>query len=164
MTFKVFISSSMEDIHIVNELKETLERYGIETILPSEYEIELMPPALPLADMIKRQIQISDCVLVIIGRGGRRSESVGYELGIATAMNRLVIPIVEEGSEIPPILINRQYILIDRNQPRLSYENAAQYLKRLKIEKERKNAIGGLVLLGLGLLLLGALASEDSED
>ena len=43
----------------------------------------------------------------------------------------------------------------------MSYEQAAKYLEGLKIEKERRNALGGLFLLGLGLLILAALASGD---
>ena len=172
MTFKVFISSSMEDMHIVDELRKTLERYGIQPVLspeemharetPDFYLLRKIPPSeIGLIPDIKHQIQNSDCILVIIGRGGRRFENVDFEIGIATALNKLVIPIVEEGSEIPKSLANREYILIDRNRPKLSYERAAQYLNRLKLEKERRNAIGGLVLLGLGLLLLGALVSGD---
>ena len=169
MTFKVFISSSLEDIHLVNELKETLERYGILPILPMEMAelkqyIEGARPYRPskedLTPMIMQQIQTSDCVLVIVGRGGKRSEFVDFETGVATAQNKLIIPIVEEGAEIPKTLANKEYILIDRNQPRLSYERAAQYLNKLKIEKERRNAIGGLLLLGLGFLLLAALVSD----
>jgi len=158
MTFKVFISSSMKDMRIVNQLKETLKRYEIEPILPSE----ITGAREGLMEKIRHQIRTSDCVLVIIGRDLRaRSETVDFEIGMATGLGKLVIPIVEEGSDIPRTLANKQYILIDQNQPRLSFERAAQYLRRLKIEKERKNAIGGLLLLGLGILLLGALASED---
>lgn len=115
----------------------------------------------PIVDKTKHQIETSDCTLVIVGRGGSRSESVDLEVGMATRLNKLIIPIVEEGAQIPRSLTTRRCILIDRNQPELSYERAAQYISSLKIEKERRNAIGGLVLVGLGLLFLAALASED---
>jgi nucleoside 2-deoxyribosyltransferase len=163
MTFKVFISSSVSDIHIVNELKRTLERYGVQPIMPSEVEEyrgraffggEIRSPP-SITDKIKQLIRISDCVLVIIGRGGGQSTHVGFEIGVASALDKLIIPIVEEGSEIPKNLVDREYILIDRNRPKLSYERAAQYLNRLEIEKQKRNNIGGL------LLLLAALASGD---
>jgi len=174
MTFKVFISSSMKDMRIVEELKETLERYGIEPILPTDIIIEKVMErhlfgdgierretrTMPWIANIQQQIHKSDCILVIVGMGGRRSEFVDLEIGMATALNKLVVPIVEEGAKIPRTLVDRQFILIDRNQPKLSYERAAQYLNRLKIEKERRNAIGGLLLLGLGLLLLNALSGD----
>lgn len=156
MTFKVFISSSVRDIGIVEELRETLERYGITSITSREIPINV-----PIEQYLRHQIHNSDCFLAIIGRGGSQSENVNFELGIATSLNRPVIPVVEEGSVIPQNLANRQYILINRDQPRLSYENAAKYLKKLEVEKETRNAIGGLILLGLGLLLLGALFSSD---
>lgn len=76
-------------------------------------------------------------------------------------MNKPVIPIVEEGSEIPTFLEGKEYILVNSDQPKLSYQRAADYLNKLKLEKETRNAIGGVLLLGLGLLLLGALFSSD---
>lgn len=171
MAYKVFISSSLKDMQAVNELKGSLTRYGIESILPSEPDI--VPPSpwfaksppipFPVSqtDLVKKQIQDSDCVLVVIGRDGSRSESVDFEIGVAMGSGRLIIPLIEEGANIPRTLSDKQYILIDRNQPRLSYERAAQYLNQLKIEKEKRNAAAGLLLLGLGLFLLAALASSD---
>lgn len=156
MTFRVFISSSMKDMEIVNELREMLVRYGIEASVPWE-----IPAGTQVADKISEEIQKSDCVLLIIGKGGGRSANVDFEIGIATALKKLIIPLVEQGSEIPKSLLNREYVSIDRNQPKLSYERAAQYLRSLKVEKEKRNAIGGLLLLGLGLLLLAALTSGD---
>lgn len=156
MTFTVFISSSVRDMQIIRELKETLERYGITSVLSPD----TFPPSVSIEQTISQQIQASDCVLVIIGRYGERSETLNSELGLATRLNRRIIPIVEEGAEIPENLHGREYILMDSNQPRLSYVHAAQYLSRLKVEKETRNIIGGLLLLGLGVLLLGALTSD----
>jgi hypothetical protein len=147
----------MKDMYTVNELKRVMERYGIRAYLPSVQSIVLPPTSLD----VKTLIGYSDCILVLIGREGTRSENVDYEIGMAAALNKLIIPIVEEGAQIPNHLVGKQYILIDRNQPQLSYERAAQYLNRLKIEKENREAIGGLLLLGLGLILLGALSSGD---
>jgi len=168
MTFRVFISSSIEDIHTVNELRKTLERYGIQSIVPdvegyrgTHYIGGEIRPLGAIVDEIKQRIQASDCVLAIIGKGGSQSENVDSEIGIARGLGKLIIPVVEEGCEIPQNLANRGYILMDKNRPRLSYERAAQYLNTLRIEEERRNAIGGLLLLGLGLLLLAALASGD---
>ncbi len=157
MTYNVFISSSMDDMHLVQELRKILEQYGINVIIPSE---EITPSAL-IAEKIKQLIQSSDCVLVIIGKRGRRSGSVDFELGIATAQNKLIIPLIEEGAEKPSILLNKAYIVIDKNKPQLSYESAAKYLNNQKIEKENRDTVGGLLLLGLGILILGALISGD---
>ena len=156
MTFRVFISASMEDIHIVNELIEIFKRHGIDIVLPQE---TMLTEPITVTDMTKKQIRTSDCVLAIMGRGGSWSADVAFEIGMAAALGKLVIPIVEEGTEIPASLRQTECIIVDKNQPKLSYERAARYLDKLKIEKERRNAVGGLVLLGLGLLLLDALAS-----
>lgn len=156
MTFKVFISSSARDKNIVNELKDTLNRYGIVSILFSEVTANA-----PYSQSLRDQIQSSDCVLAIISAESADIDNVGYEIGLADSLNRPVIPIVEEGVAIPTFLFGKEYILIDRDQPKLSYQRAADYLNKLKLEKEQRNAIGGVLLLGLGLLLLGALFSSD---
>jgi hypothetical protein len=166
----------MEDTNTVNELRETIHRYGIETSLSEEvtsvrdqpiddaskahayYGIMFEPI---FQSQIRARVVNSDCVLVMISRNGTRSEIVNWEIGIAEGLGKTIIPIIEQGAEIPETLRGKQYIIVDRNQPRLSYDNAAQYLNRLKIEKESRNAIGGLLLLGIGLFLLAAIASSD---
>lgn len=158
MTFKVFVSASVDDIHIVNELIKILKRYGFDIAIPQE---TMLTEPILLADMIKQQIKTSDCVLAIMGKGGSWSTNVAFEIGMATALQKLVIPIVEEGTKIPTSLRQTECIVIDKNQPRISYERAARYLNKLKIEKEKRSTVGGLLLLGLGLLLLDALSSGD---
>ena len=157
MTYNVFISSSMDDMHLVQELRKMLEQYGIHAVIPVEEAITTTA----FTEKIKQLIQSSDCVLVIIGKGGRRSRNVDFEVGIATAQNKLIIPLIEEGAEKPNILLNKMYIVIDKNKPQLSYESAAKYLSKQKIEKENRDTLGGLLLLGLGILILGALLSGD---
>jgi len=177
MTFKVFLITSMEDTNTVNELRETIHRYGIETSLSEEvtsvrgqpiddasmgracYGIRGIEPI--SLSQIRTRVVNSDCVLVMISRNGTRSEIVNWEIGTAEGLGKTIIPIIEQGAEIPETLRGKQYIIVDRNQPRLSYDHAAQYLNRLKIEKENRNAIGGLLLLGIGLFLLAAIASSD---
>jgi len=158
----------MEDMYVVNELEETLRRYGIEISSPKRVFESMYgyarhgPIAFPKDDRVsvdlRQHIQNSDCVLIIVGRGVGRS--INTEVKLASLYGKLLIPIVEEGAEIPRSLAHRECIVVDKNQPRLSYERAAQYLNKLKIEKERRNSIGGLLLLGIGVLLLAALVSD----
>ncbi|MGD0994944.1 MAG: toll/interleukin-1 receptor domain-containing protein [Candidatus Bathyarchaeia archaeon] len=157
MTFKVFISSSVLDSTVANELKNNLERYGIISVLSPNNEAM----SLPYEQFVRNQIQTSDCLLAIMGKGGSRLENVNYELGMAVALNKIVLPFVEKGSNIPQFLAQKAFIVFDRDNPRLSYERTAQYLNQLKIEKEKRDSIGGLLLLGLGIILLGALASSE---
>ena len=51
---------------------------------------------------------------------------------------RPIIPIVERGAYIPDSLRDKEYIVIDRTQPKLSYENAAKYINSLKIQKDKR--------------------------
>ena len=157
--FRVFISSSINDMYIVNELTNILNKYGIETSVPWN-----LPTNIEYTRAIYQQIYNSDCILVIISLSTGYYENVNYEIKTAKSLSKTIIPLIEYGAYIPNNLRDKDYILIDRMQPRLSYENAAKYLHSLKIQKERKNGIGGLILLGLGLLLLAALSSEENND
>lgn len=156
MTFSVFIISSMTDSETVNELKRVLNQYGIQTYTSHDFTNNTN-----LVNSVRTTIMNSDCILAIITRDSKQSRNVDFQIGVATGSHKLIIPIIEKGSEIPRILDNMQYIEIDKQYPKLSYERAAKYLSGLKIEKENRSTIGGLLLLGLGLVLLGALASGD---
>lgn len=156
MTFSVYIISSLKDVDTVYELERVLNQYGIQVLTGP-----IVKPGAGLEESIKTTIMNSDCTLVMIGKEGRPSNNVNYEIGLAMGLGKLVIPIVEKGSEIPRNLADKQYIIIDKEYPKLSYEGAAQYLNKLKIEKESRSTIGGLILLGIGLLILGAIASGD---
>jgi len=157
VSFSVFVSASWKDRDTVDKLVRILQQYEIQPIL----SWDMIRVGDPIVNRIRQQIRASDCVLAIIGKHGGRSESMDFEVGMAIGLNKIVVPLIEEGADIPKALIEKQYILIDKNRPELSYERAAAYLNSLKIEKERRNAIGGLVLLGIGLLFLAALGSED---
>ncbi|MCL5876334.1 MAG: toll/interleukin-1 receptor domain-containing protein [Candidatus Bathyarchaeota archaeon] len=155
MPFKVFISASMKDRAIVQELKSTIVKYGITAM-----SVDEMPANENVEHYIRNQIWSTDCFLAIIGNDSTQSRNVDLEMGMAVSYNKVIVPIVEEGASIPRSIASRQFILIDKDNPRLSYERAANYLNQLKMEQDKRNSIGGLVLLGLGILLLGALASS----
>jgi len=86
---------------------------------------------------------------------------VNYEIELARKLSKQIIPIVERGAYIPDSLGDKEYIVIDRTQPKLSYENAAKYINSLKIQKEERSVLGGLLLVGIGLVLLAALTSDE---
>ncbi len=156
MTFKVFLVSNIEDRQLANDLTEALERYQIKVVSHSE-----ITPFQSYRLQVDNLIRTSDCVLVFIGQRGRQTDDMNYEIERAIKSNRIIIPLVEKGSDVPRAIRKMKYIEVNRRQPQTSYERAAKYLEGLKIEKERRDALGGLLLLGLGILLLAALASGD---
>ena len=158
MTFTVFISSSTQDKYVVKELVNVLHKYGIEARVPWRS----LAISEEYVKKISQLIQNSDCVLVIISlRALTHLDNVNYEIELARKLFRPIIPIVEHGAYIPDSLRDKEYIVIDRTQPKLSYENAAKYINSLKIQKEKRSGLGGLLLLGIGLLLLADLTSEE---
>lgn len=118
-------------------------------------------PGQPLPEKVARNIDASDCILVILTQGGMRSEWVNQEVGYAKKAGKAIVPIVEEGVEVKGFLQGLEHVPFHRNNVNKAVVKAANYLQSLsaqKVERERQNAIfGGLLFLGL----LALLASGD---
>ena len=69
MVFSVFISHSREDIEIVKPLYSTLKQSGLNV-----YVAEFYPePGEPISTKVTKNIQASDCVLVLLTRKATES-------------------------------------------------------------------------------------------
>ncbi len=160
MTFKVFISSNLKDEKIIHEMKETFSNHDIETIILSE-QISMGEP---ISEQINQLIDKSDCIIIIIGKNGDNTKTqslLALEMGLAIGKKKVILPLVEKDVDIPILLQDKKYIIYDRDNPRLTFEKVSQALKDLKIEKDKRNLIGGIILLGLGLIILDALGSKE---
>lgn len=67
--------------------------------------------ALSQAERIRFGIHHSDCVVPILSRKGIASPKVNQEIGLAVASDSLIIPLVEDGMELP-ILIHHLHPII----------------------------------------------------
>ena len=119
------------------------------------------PTDLGVSEQIRRAIDESDCVLAIItSRTGRAVES---ELSYAQGKGKLIIPLVEQGVQdgtflrtITPIF---RFSRFDVNPGRVEGE-VFEFLKTQKKTKEVLQAVGALVTVGMGLLLLAGLSKD----
>lgn len=150
MAFKVFISHSIEDVGLVYELDRLLRLSGMEPYV-AEWYVE---PGKPLWQKVKEAITGCHCVLVILSKYGLRSPWVNQELAVAEASGRLIIPLVERGVEPRGLLEGKEYIPFDSANAGDAMKAAVRYLESCKIEKERRDAIGAIILVFLGLLAL----------
>jgi len=79
------------------------------------------------------------------------------------AKRKLIIPIVEQGVQHPSFLskFNRVFTFSRWNtDPGRLESEVLEFLKQQKLNKENQQALGALIAIGMGLLLLSALAKE----
>lgn len=162
MAYRVFVSHSTEDVALLNQLQYSLSQYGIEVFLA-----ELFPdqPGLRVSDQVRTAIQACDCVLAILTLTGHRSLSVNYELGLAQASRKLIIPILENGLSLPPHLSSLSaldYVPFNRWDPASAISAVSAFVAGKKLDKEnQQKALAGAVL-AIGLLALAYASQQKS--
>lgn len=110
---EVFFSHNNEDWDFVNRIFEMLDRISI-----SCYVYEHFPEyGEYLPEIIKRNIKDSKILIVLLTQNSVRSQWVNQEIGIAFALKKLIIPIVESGVETKGFVELRQHIDYDKNVP-----------------------------------------------
>jgi hypothetical protein len=147
---KVFISHSTKDMNIVNEFVNILRLKGIEAYMA----VSDVQPGTDLWAKLESNIRSSNCVLAILTQDGSRSEMVNQEIATANAFKIPVVPIVEKGVGLKGVLVGREYVEFDKDNPNQAYINANNYLEKLRLQIENQKLVRNLVLFGLGLWLL----------
>jgi len=166
MPFKVFLSYSTDpdESAIVWRLQTLAASYDIQMFVPQRAGVRAPSGrrnAPLVSDEVRTAIENADCVLAIIT--SRTGTAVEKELNYALARQKVIIPIVEEGiheraflSRFPRVF---PFSRLNGNPGRLESE-VLEFLRQKKIDKEGRQAVGALVAIGAGLLLLSALAKE----
>lgn len=166
MPFKVFLSYSTdpEENAIVWRLQTLAASHGIQMFVPQRAGVRVPPGRrnVPvLTDEVRVAIDGSDCVLAIIT--SRTGPAVEKELNYALGQRKLIIPIVEQGvhessflSRFPRVFT---FSRLNGDPGRLESE-VLEFLRQQKLTKESRQAVGALVAIGTGLLLLSALAKD----
>jgi nucleoside 2-deoxyribosyltransferase len=164
MAFKVFLSYGVDSDEqaIVWRLQTLAAAHGIELFVPPRtgFSLPSAKRTVLLQDQIRNAIERSDCVLAIITR--KSGSAVEKELNFALAKGKLIIPIVEAGVHDDSLLDRlRPIFRFSRMDPPGKIENeVVPFLNKQKMDKEKRQAVGALVAIGMGLLLLSSLAKE----
>ncbi len=161
MGFRVFLSHSLDPAEqaLAWRLQTLAAAHGIEMYVPQR-GLGVPARTRTLPNEIQNAIGRSDCVLAIVT--SRADSSVQSELRHALAKKKLVIPIVR--SDLATSALRAQFPHIFTFSP---WENPGKvegevvnFLKTQKLSKENRQAIGALVAVGVGLLLLFSLAEK----
>jgi len=158
MAFRVFLSYSLDPSEqaVAWRLQTLAAAHGIQVYVPPRGPAYAALPSVGVTAAMDR----SDCVLAIINT--KADAGVQRELKYALAKKKLVIPIVRSDLAAHPLLAQfpRVFTFSPWGNPGKVEGEIVEFLKRQKLSKEKTQAIGALVALGVGLLLLFSLAEK----
>lgn len=159
MAYKVFISHSTRDQGVVISLANLLSRFGIEVFVAEWY----LTPGERLDKKVFKQIDSSDCVVVLLTQNGIRSNWVHQEIGYALkSEGRPLIALVEKGIDARELaaLQGREYIEYDPFWPQEALIRTSTYVKSLRLKKEEQEKT---LLVAGGILAFLLLLSGEKK-
>lgn len=160
MAFKVFLSYSLDPSEeaLAWRLQTLAAAHGVEMYVPRRGGSPSRQSTLVSEAM--NAIDRSDCVLAIIT--GKSNQALERELRHALAHKKLVIPIISEEISDERFLAQfpHKFTFSPADDPGRLETEIAQFLKGHKLDKEKQQALGGLVAVGIGLLLLFSLSEK----
>ena len=140
---------------MVLRISNTLRETGVDTYIAEED----IKAGESLSGKIEKQIEKSDCVLVILTDEGTRSDSVNQEIGYAKG-KKLIIPLVEKGKRVGALLQGIEYIRFDPADPQEAFHKAIAYIKKLEVSKEDKELIKLALVATIGLVAVGLILAK----
>ncbi len=132
MGLKAFISYSMKDARLAEEVALSLRETGVSAYVAGED----IAPGANIFDEISSHIVAADFVVVILTENVAESQWVNQEIGFAFAANKHVIPLVDIGVRIKGFLEGRALILFDSCDPD-SIESAKDRLREWVISQQK---------------------------
>ena len=164
MDFKVFLSYSAapEEQALVWRLQTLATAEGIEMYVPPRAGVRLpstkSAPFPPI--VVRKQIDSCDCVLAILATG--LTAEVQQELNYALGKDKTIVPIVAENASQASYF--NKFPLVCRYSPWTDVgeieSKVVNFLKQKMRDKAQRQALGALVGIGLGLLLLSAATKK----
>jgi len=161
MALRVFLCHSLDPVEqaLAWRLQTLAAAHGIELFVPCRGSLTPLAPRTALSS-VHSAIDRADCVLAIIT--AEANGSVQRELKYALAKRKLVIPIVHSGLVNHPLVAHfrRVFTFSPGENPGKLEGEVVEFLRTQHLSKEKRQAAGALVLAGLALLLLFALAEK----
>lgn len=163
MSFNVFLTHSLgpSEQSLVWRLQTLATSHGISVYVPSRATLpERSRHLSALRSEVRLAIERADCVLAIITV--HTSAAVRAELNYALKLGKLIVPIVERG--VPDVNYLQRFSKVfwfsDSDPPGKLESEVVDFLKTQKVNREGTQAVGAVVAIGIGMLLLYALAKD----
>jgi hypothetical protein len=115
MAFSVFVSHSMRphDVPLLRGVCDHLSHHGITYYLAErDWRFGEVLPA-----RVENEIKRSDCVLAFLTKGGTAAAYVNQEIATAMAARKLMIPVLEKGTDIAGFRLGLDFVQLDRHAP-----------------------------------------------
>jgi nucleoside 2-deoxyribosyltransferase len=162
MAFRIFVSyrNGSEEQLVVWRLQTLAAAYGINVFVPPRNGLPRNAAQRPkqLPDEIVRMIDRSDCVLAIMT--GDPGPAVQAELTYALAKQKTIIPILKQGMQQPSFLSHTPVFRFSSSNPGKVEADVIEFLRQQQFSKQRQQAVGALVAIGVGLFLLSAFSEK----
>ena len=121
---RIFISYGFEDSHWARELASALTARSVDVW----FDTMEVKAGSNVQQALIHSLRSSDVYAVVIGRRSLHNPNVMFELGVAAATERPVIPIILSSSSTPDLLTNLAHIHQIRTD---DVQTAADELKRV---------------------------------
>jgi TIR domain len=158
MAYRVFLTYSLDPSEqaLAWRLQTLAAAHGIELFVPQRGYL-VLPSKQALIDAA---IDRADCVLAIIT--AKVDETVQRELSYARSRKKIIIPIVQSEFAKHPLTaqFGRVFTFAPTDNPGTLESEVIGFLKEQDLSKDKQQAIGALVAVGIGLLLLFSFSEK----
>lgn len=152
MSGHVFISHSTLDAKQVEYVRRLVEAQGLEVYL-AEHDPQ---PGSHLPDKIRRNIERSDAVIVLVTKSSIDSRYVNQEIGAAQIARKLIVPLVHPDlvGEDLAMLNGAEFLIFDPDELAQTTPDLVGHLKKLARKAQLQDVGQALLVAGL---VVGAL-------
>lgn len=163
---RVFISHSSKDKELVKSLIRLLESF-LKGIVEFYLAIQDPQPGRNLSDKVKKEIDKSDIVLVLLTPNSKISTYVNQEIGYSVACEKDVIPLVTPNipRDALGMLEGKECIVLSSEGiPRL-VETLTHTTMRIMKKKHLKQAVDSFTFgIAVGFIIFALLSAFTSEQ
>jgi len=121
VSYKAFISSTVEDLDLARDLAQRLESAGV-TVKP----VGSMTAAGEVVfTKIRRELRQADEIFIIVTNDSVHNSNLMFEMGAASSLKKRVTPVIVglKPTEVPSLIKNMRHI---------QYPELADYIKNLE--------------------------------
>ena len=161
---KIFISHSMakRDAKVLTYLNKKIRTFGFQPYF-AEHSLSTVNT---ITEKIKKEIALTNLVLVFLSKSAVQSQFVQQEVGLAEANDKPLLIIKEKGVKMKGVLYGRDSIELDylnskeftskfNNWLRKTHSSVKRQKLLAKKRKEQNNKLAAAAIL-VGLLIWGA--------
>lgn len=156
MAYSIFVSHSFKNHDIVEKMAKSLRQPDAELYV-AEADRQYGES---LPSKIMKAIDACDAVIVIITKEANGSASMNQEVGYALGKEKLIIPMVEEGTKVGVLLQGLEFVEFSLSRLEEALGKIVTYVakkastKRMNTKKEQNV----LLFLGIALVAISLIA------